>query len=623
MKKIIFISALMIIFCISLFAQEPYKLPPKEIIDIVNSLPAPRVSISPAGDKMLIAEYESMPSIAYLAQPLLRLAGIRITSKNNSRQQTTFYTNLALKNLKDESTIFIALQEGANLGFPRWSFDGKWLAFLRYLENGIELSIAETESGKSKILVSSRINSVLNSGFRWMPDNRHLLVNLVLEKPEPPSVPIGPTIQETSGKFSKVRTYQDLLTNPYDEVLFDYYAASQIVEIDVLNGSSRNIGLPGIYGTITPSPDGNFILVDKIKKPYSYNVPYNNFAHTLEIWDRDGKIVHFLAELPLADEVPIRGVPEGPRSVEWRSLEPAALVWGDALDEGNPEKEVPYRDRIMTLSAPFDVESKEIIKIKHRYSSISWLEKKGMAFITESDWKKKWQTTYLIDVDNPDIAAKKIFDLHSQDYYNNPGNPVSKTTKSGERFLLLDDDWIYLSGSGSSPEGDRPFLDRMNIKTMKKERLFHSARTDYESFIQFSGNSFSQILTRHESKSEPPNYYLVNLKTDERKSLTEFKDPAPRLISIKKQLIKYTRNYGVELSGTLYLPADYKEIEKLPLVIWAYPQEYNDPKVAGQVRGSPHRFTFFRNTPRSFFLLRRDMHYWMVRRCQLSVTQKL
>ena len=190
MKRLIFVSALIIIFCTSLFAQEPYKLPPKEVIDIVDSPSTPTVSISPSGDKMLIAEYKSIPSIADLALPLLKLAGIRITPKNNSRQQTAFYTNPTLKNLKDGSAISIALPEGANLRSFLWSFDGKWLAFTRYLETKVDLWIVETKSGKAKALVSSKINAVLNSGFRWMPDNRHLLVNLVLEnRGNPPERP--------------------------------------------------------------------------------------------------------------------------------------------------------------------------------------------------------------------------------------------------------------------------------------------------------------------------------------------------------------------------------------------------------------------------------------------------
>ena len=607
MKKILSISFLVFIFLSSIvLAQEPYKLPPKDVVDIVTAPPTPRAMISPTGDTMILIEYESMPSIAYMAQPLLRIAGTRITPKYNSRQVTSFYTGLTIKVIKDGSTIPIDLPKGAKLGSPRWSFDGSWIAFTRYTDAGIELWAADVKTGKAKALTGSVINATISSGFTWLLDNRHLLAYTVLEDrgnpPKKPEVPIGPNIQETSGKFAKVWTYQDLLTCPYDEKLFDYYTTSQIVEIDVISGSSRKIGEQGIYLYADPSPDGNLLLVYRIKKPYSYSVPYYSFPHSLEIWDRGGKLVHVFADLPLADEVPMRGVPTGPRSVHWRPLKPATLIWVEALDEGNPEKKVPHRDKLMTLSAPFKEQPKEILKVQHRYSGMAWLKPAGKAFLTERDWKRRWRTTYLVNVDDANAVPKKIFDLSTQDRYNDPGRTVYTTTPAGKRILLQDKDWIYLSGMGASPKGDMPFLDKMNLKTMKKERLFQCAEAKYETFVEFVRKSRKEIIIRHESKTEPPNYYLFNLKKKKMKTLTEFKDPAPQLTGLKKQLIKYKRADGVDLSGTLYLPPGYKEGERLPLVVWAYPHEYSDPRIAGQVRGSAHRFTFFRGTSQLLFI---------------------
>jgi dipeptidyl aminopeptidase/acylaminoacyl peptidase len=614
MKRAIPVSFLVFIFVfiflstLPLSAQEPYKLPPKEVVDIVDTLPSPSVTVSPTGDLMLLAEYGPMPSIAYMAQPMLRLAGMRISPLYNSRHQTTFYAGLIIKSVKDGSTKRVTLPKGAKLGYPQWSVDGSGIAFLRYTDNGAELWVANTKTGKAKALTGPIINSTINSGFTWLQDNRHLLVYAILENrgnpPREPEVPVGPNIQETERKFSKVWTYQDLLKNPYDEKLFDYYTKSQILEIDVISGTSRKIGVPSIYLYADQSPSGSLLLVYRIKKPYSYSVPYYYFTHTLEIWDRDGKLVHLFADLPLADEVPMRGVPTGPRSAEWRALKPATLIWVEALDEGNPEKKVPHRDKLMTLSSPFKEQPKEIMKIQHRYSGISWLKPEGAAFLTERDWKRRWRTTYLINVDDPDKAPKKLFDLSTQDRYNDPGRPVYTITPAGEWILLQDKDAIYLSGSGASPRGDRPFLDSMDLKTMKKKRLFQCSEGSYESFVDFVGKSRNQIITRYESKREPPNYYLFSLRKKKRDALTDFKDPAPQLAGVMKQLIKYTREDGVELSGTLYLPPGYKEGERLPLVLWAYPREYSSRRVAGQVRGSPHRFTFFRSYSQLLFVTR-------------------
>lgn len=608
MKKLIQVSFFICLLLASftLFAQEPYKLPPQEVIDIVKAPPPPRVSLNPTGEIMFLAEYETMPSIAYMAQPLLRLAGTRITPKYNSRQQTFFFTSLTLKSIKDGKEMPVVLPEGAKLGFARWSFDGQWLAFPRLTETGFELWVVEAKTGKAKILTKPVLNATLNSGFTWLPDSHHLLVYTIPEDrgapPKEPEVPIGPNIQETKGKFAKVWTYQDLLQNPYDEKLFTYYATSQIVEIDVVSGNSRKISEPDVYMSADPSPDGKLLLVYRIKKPYSYGVPYYYFTHSYEIWDRDGNLVHLFADLPLADDVPMRGVPKGPRSVGWRALKPAALIWVEALDEGDPEKDVPHRDKLMTQAAPFKEESREIIKIQHRYWGIDWLQPEGNALITEYNWKKRWRTTYLVNVDDPSPAPQKIVDISAQDRYNDPGRPVYTLTPQGEYILLQDKDWIYLRGSGASPKGDMPFLDMMNIKTHEKKRLFQCSEGSYEYFVDFVGTSRSQIITQYQSKVEPPNYYLFDLKTKKRKALTDYKDPAPQMTGMKKQLIKYTRKDGVELSGTLYLPPDYKEGERLPCVIWAYPIEYSDPDIAGQVRGSPHTFTFFRGTSQLFFV---------------------
>jgi dipeptidyl aminopeptidase/acylaminoacyl peptidase len=607
-KRKIFLSFFVLLFLSGLIlqGQEPYKKPPQEIIDMVEAPPPPSASLSPDGSVVILSTYEAMPSIAYLAQPMLRLAGTRITPMNNSRQQTYFVTSFIIKTIKDGKIIPVEIPKDAKMGFPRWSYDGSWFAFTCYLDDGVELWAVEAKTGKAKKLTGSNINAVLSSGFTWLPDNQHILAFTVPENrgrpPEKPAVPIGPHIQEVSGKFAKVWTYQDLLETPYDEKLFTYYATSQLMKIDVLSGKAEKLGEPAVYNYADPSPDGKLLLVNEIKKPYSYSVPYYYFTHSLEIWDMDGRLVHLLAEVPLADDVPMRGVPKGIRSAEWRALRPAALIWVEALDEGDPEKEVPHRDKVMTLSFPFKEKAKEVIRTEHRYSGISWLQNPGLAFLTEYDWERRWRTTYFIDVDNPAQEPKKIIDLSIHDRYNDPGNPVYTVTPNGEYVILQDKGWIYLSGSGANPEGERPFLDKVNVKTMEKKRIFQSGKDSHETFVDFIGKSRDQIITNYQSKTEPPNYFVRDLKNEKRRALTDYKDPAPQMTGMIKKLVKYKRNDGVDLSGTLYLPPDYEKGQRLPLVFWAYPLEYSDPSVAGQVRSSPNRFTFFRGTSQLFFV---------------------
>jgi len=619
-KSVLGIPVIFILLILSSYAQEPYKLPPKEVVDIVTAPPPPRASISPDREFLLLAPYESMPSITYMAQPLLRIAGMRITPKNNSRQQTTFYTGIVIKSIKDGSKIKVALPQGAKLGYPSWSPDGKWIAFSSFLDNGVELWVANSQTGEAKSLTGAVINVTLSSGYQWYPDSQHILAQTILENrgssPKKPEVPVGPIIQETSGKFAKVWTYQDLLQNPYDEALFDYYTTSQLTKINILTGQTQKLGKQSIYLSPDISPDGNQILIHRIKKPYSYHVPYYYFTHSLEIWDKNGELLHLLADLPPADDVPMRGVSKGPRNIEWRSLQPATLIWIEALDEGDPERDVPHRDKLMSLSFPFKETPVEIVRIPHRLWDIAWLESPGEAFITEYDWKRRWRTTYHIVVADPSSVLKKISDLSIHERYNDPGFPVYKSTPRGEEVIRKENGWIYLAGSGASPKGDMPFLDKLNLKTFEKQRLFQCREGSYERFISFSGNSRKQIITSYESKKDPPNYYLYDLKKKERSALTDYRDPAPQMTGLKKRLIKYEREDGVQLSGTLYLPPGYKEGERRPLVIWAYPIEFSDAQTAGQVWDSPNRFTFFRGSSQLFFL---TQGYVVLDRAQMPV----
>jgi len=588
-----------------LLAQQPYKLPPKEIIDILEAPPLPWVSFDPERQTMLLSYYESMPSIGQLSQPFYRLAGIRITPHNNSRQVLRFYSRFILKDLKSGTEIKINLPEEPRYGLPEWSPDGKLLAIIRYVENGQELWVAEKTTGESKKIFGPELNAVLNDGFIWWPDSQSLVIfaNPEDRGPEPrePRVPAGPNIQETAGKFAPVPTFQDLLRTPYDETLFEYYATVQLFRLNLNSGELTRVGQPGIYQFALTAPGGQYILVKRIKKPFSYSVPFWSFTHNIEVWDSRGNLLKIIAELPAAEEVPRNGVPKGPRSFEWQPLKPAIIIWVEALDDGDPEKDVPFRDRILQLEAPFNREPVEIMKLAQRYQGIIWLGKAGQALISEYEWKRRWRTTYSFDTTMPGIK-KKIFDLSAQDQYNDPGRPVMITAPSGDRVALQEGDFIYLSGNGSSPEGDRPFLDKFDLKTLKKTRLFRCDQGVYESFISFYGTRKDKIITSFETPTIPPNYYLFDLKSSRRTALTNFPDPAPQLTAVKKQLIKYKRDDGVELSGMLYLPPGYKEGERLPVVVWAYPLEYNDPTTAGQVRGSACRFTFYRGASQLFFL---------------------
>lgn len=581
-------------------AQTRYKVPPKEVVEILDAPPTPQVFVSPTRDAVLLAEYQAYPPIARLAEPFLRLGGIRVNPKTGCRQTTTVYTGFEVRPLDgSKGRRIIPIAREAFSGSVSWSPDGKRIAFTILHRDRIGLVIADVTSGSAEAVPDIGLNDVLGPAYEWNgPDELIVRVGFGSRRPfppNPPRAPDGPNIEESSGRFAKPRTYQDLLKNPYDEALFRHYAACRLVRVSCGDGKQTPLlDEPGLYLSAELSPDGRYLLVTRLKEPFSRRVPYDDFARSTEVWSlSEHRLVRTIADLPIADDVPPQGVPRGPRAAHWQALRDATLVWVEALDDGDPRKKVPHRDRLMIQPAPFTDEPAEWLKLKHRFAGLSYAAKPDVALLSEYDRERRWRTTYLADLGRPDAARSVLFDLSAQDAYQHPGSPVLETRPDGQRVLLQDGDWAYFAGEGASETGDRPFLDRRNLKTGAVERLFRSGTDSLERFLGFAGTSRSNILISHQSKTEPPNFAVLDLKSNDRTKLTDFQDPAPQLTGLKKELIHYRRKDGVPLSGTLYLPPGYKEGSgtRLPLIVWAYPLEYSDAATAGQVRSTPNAFT--------------------------------
>ena len=589
---------------VTLEAQEPYQKPPQAILDVLNAPQTPQVSISPGRDLMILAEPPGYSTIADHAQPMLRIAGLRIDPATNGRSRPRYYTSYTLKAIPDGRETVINLPRAMKLSLPSWSHDGNRFAFTNTLSDGIELWVGE-RNGEIKRIDGVRLNAAYGSTMQWMPDSSTLLIQRVVSgrgaPPEEAKVPIGPNVQETSGPSGPVRTYQDLLETAHDVALFDYYATGQLALVDVESGRVNNFGDPALFQTVNVSPDGEHILIVRVRKPYSYLYTHRSFPKSVEVWNRSAEVEHSLGRMALADTVPIGGVTTEKRSYGWIPTEPATLIWAEALDGGDPQAEADYRDSVLTLAAPFDGTVGELVRTENRYRGMQWLDRGDAALVTEFERDRRWNRTFLVSAGR---EPRLIWDLSSQDRYNHPGNPMSRTLENGERAVLTNGDYIFLEGDGSSPEGDYPFLDRLNLRTLETERLFQTARGSYETIISPADNSGTRWITRRESPSEPPNYMIRTVGANAGTiALTAFTDPTPELRRITKQLVKYKRDDGVDLSFTLYLPPDYEEGAILPTVVWAYPREFSDAGTAGQVSGSTERFTTIRGTSQLFFVL--------------------
>jgi len=608
-------------FCAA-FAQERYEKPPKQILDVLNAPLPPTPFVSPTRDMVVFAKRVRYPPISDLAEPMLRLAGVRLNPRTNAQCGYRFYwVEMTLNKLSTAGEVPIALPAGARIGPPLWNAEGTMFAFTNEAQDGVEPWVVEVATQKARRLPGLRINPLLGSAVQWMPDQKTLLVKLVSAErgapPESPTVPPGPKILESSGASAASSTYEarDVLKSPHDADLFDYYTSSQLALVNVSSGEVTTIGKPAIFSQVAPAPGGPYILVERIHRPYSYLRAYYRFPKEVEVWTTTGELVDALASLPLAEQVPIDGVPTGPRDHAWRPTEPATLTWAEALDGGNPKTKVAHRDRVMLK--PISGTTIELCKTEHRFWGLQWVEKGGLALVSDFDRDRRWARAFIFDAADPSAPPRLLWDMSADERYKHPGDPVYRTLPTGANAVMLQDDWIYLVGTGSSTEGDRPFFDRLNLRTLKTERLFRSDRSGYEYVVDWLDRVQGTFLTRRESPTDPPNFFIRTLGrtpiagipegeaswTSTPRAITQFLDPAPQLRGITKRLVTYTRADGIPLSFTLYLPPDYRLGTRLPTVFWAYPLDYAGKEVAGQIEGSPNLFTTIAGTSELFFLL--------------------
>lgn len=579
---------------------ENYLTPPQVIVDILDAAPLPTVLLSPDRQTIALLERRSMPTIGELSEPIHRLAGARINPKTNGRQQRTGAgVGITLKSVNGGADRKLTLPAGGNVGGLLFSPDGKHLSFTNTKANGIELWVADVASGQAKLLSGSdRLNAAAGEPCDWLEDKVTVVCTLVPagrgSAPAEPRVPAGPNVHENYGKSSPAPTFEDMLKTKYDDDLFEYYFTSQIATYDIPTARKTVVGKPAIVESVTPSPGGEFLLVSKIKKPFSHLYGMNGFPKDVEIWNRRGELAKKIADVPTSEGIPINGVQIGPRVYRWRPDQPATITWVEALDEGNPKNTVPFRDRVVSLAAPFTSTPTELAKTEWRYGNASFTDK-GAALVTEADRVARKTRTWIVDGGPP----RKLWDRRSQDAYSDPGTPVTRRIGGP---VIQDGDAIYLAGTGATAQGDRPFLAKLNLKTLQTEQIFRSDDETYETVVAPLDDGGKKILTRFETPSDPPNYYVRDLAAGTKRPLTAFKDPAPQLRGVRKQFVTYKRKDGVSLSGTLFLPPDYKAGQRLPLVMWAYPREFGDTDTAGQVTGSPYRFTTYTGASHLFLL---------------------
>ena len=579
-------------------AQTGYQEPTQAMKNLVDGAVTPSISLSPDGENMLLLYRPGRPSIAEVSQPELRLAGMRINPRTNGPSRQNSLKGITIRQLSSgKDRAITGLPNSPQISDVRWSPDGKMIAFLITKEKGIELWLASLSEAKAERVSNFMVNDTYGAPFMWKRDSKGFVVQTVLknrgEAPKESTAPTGPVIEESTGKAAPARTYQDLLQNPSDEKIFDYYFTSQLMEVEI-NGTTKPIGEPGIFKSVNLSPDGSYMLVAQIHTPYSYRVPIYRFPNTISVLDFSGKKVYEVADLPLADQIPIgfSSTSEGPRSVDWREDKPATLVWVEALDGGDQYREVENRDRVLMLDAPFNKTPETVIDLTMRYAGISWSEQ-GFALVNEYWRSSRMSKTWVV---NPTKGTKDLlFDRSTEDRYSDPGSPEMKRSKYGTWVLHTLDRGtkVLMTGQGYSPEGNQPFLSVLNLQTKDSQELWRSEAPYYEYVSTVLDEKGEKFITRRESVTEQPNYFMRDVKKGDLKQLTFFEHPTPELKEVSKEFITYQRADGVQLSATVFLPPGYDKARdgKLPTLVWAYPREFKSADAASQVTTSPYRFT--------------------------------
>ncbi|MFN3240137.1 MAG: alpha/beta hydrolase family protein [Planctomycetota bacterium] len=578
--------------------------PGSTITELVTAPPEPSASLSPQGSLLVMRTREALPDLAVVARPHLKLAGMRIDGETFGRQLSTRTTSITVRKLPGGDEYRVPV-DADHWSAPIWTADDRAFALVRASEGGGELWICDPWDAPPRKVEGVRLNQVMGGAVRWMPDQRRLLVRMVVpgERPERPRVPAGPIVQQTvRNQNAQVRTYQDLLQDGHDEDLLEFYGHSQLAIVD--GERITKVGAPRIYSRVTPSPDGTLLLVEAVERPFSFVVPIYRFPRRTEVLDLDGKVLREVGRDRLNDAIPIGGVKRGPRNIGWVATAQHALYWFEAQDDGDPQRDVPQRDFAFLLLEPAGT-PRLWFRTEFRAAGVQFAADGQLVLTGEVDRKSRTERIWKRDLTRPTAAGTLLYERSTQDVYNDPGMALSELTLDGRRVLRQPGGRLLMSGAGASPQGNRPFLETWDLQSGDKQRLFESGGESYQEVLGLVHGSVDELLVRTQSPSAPPQLVYVDRGRGRRVVLHTATDPAAKFTAkIQKRLVHYQREDGVPMNGTLYLPPGYQDGDRLPCLLWAYPREYTKASDAGQVRATPNRYLRMRGSSHLFMLLK-------------------
>ena len=577
-----------------------FQKPCKKILDLAEYAKPPLVLMDSKRETLILIYQPTYKSLKELNRESIKIAGLRIDPKTNISSTVSYANNLKIKKRHESEAKQVAgLPQDLQLANFSLSPDEAYLGFTHTTEKGVELWVVELATAQAARLTQDNLNATLDTPFMWLGDSQSCLVRVLIQgrpalKDVRNDLPKGPTVATGTGKVTQTPTYQDLIKTPLDEENFQTLATSELVKVD-LKGKETFFAHAALYMSASLSPDGEHVLISKIETPFSYTVPYLRFPTITAVYDTNGKVEKMVNDVPL-DEIRPKGyssVRKGRRNLNWRPDKPASLYYVEALDEGNQANAVEFRDQVYTWDSPFDQAPEALIKTTDRFKDIQWGDEEN-AFLSEYWYDTRKLKTHWF---NPKTGKSKLFlARNSQDVYSDPGHFHTVRNSYGKSVVQIKDQKAFLVGDGYTDKGQLPFVDELDLNTLKPNRVYSlQAEAKKEEIIDILDLQKGDLLIMSQSPMDYPNFYIRNIHNDQSQAITHFKNPFASLQNIYKEVLRYQRDDGVNLTGTLYLPADYDRTTrkaKLPLLIWAYPAEYKDKSTAGMSSKNPNSFTY-------------------------------
>ena len=612
----------------ALLANEAYVRPPDVIAKLVTAPRHLSVSLTqPSPDRKYFIKEQSngLPTVSAFGKPHLYFGGLQVDpAANRSRTLTTRgAVALSLIDAATGTSTNIDVPKGATISSTSWSPDGKQIAFVANFETASHVFVADVATRKSTQVTKTPLLATLVTSVDWTADGTGIIAVLVPEpraaQPVKPVVATGPRVQLwTDGKPSPQRNFYSLLEEPYDGDLMEWYVTGQLAVIDVKTKAARKVGLPAMIRSVDMSPNGEYLRVVTMQKPFSYIVQYSSFGVNDEIWDRGGKVVATIEKRPLR-EAPndddddddsgerrsLAWIPDGsgmvyivsdrPARGDSAAAPPAAGRTGGRGGSGAGNNRP---DRVIKWNAPFGPgDTTTLYRHTGPLSGVAFTDDGKMLFGAGTAGGQG--EIFALRLDNPThkytIVRQRGYTPSlggrggrgggrggagdSLSFYNNPGALLTRRGAAGGQVVMLSSDSaVFLSGTQYFRDflqnAPRAFVDKVDLRTGNKTRLFQSATDAVETVAAPLDDDFSKAIVVRESKAEVANSYLRDMKAGTMTRLTNNTDVTPEFTQAIRKRVVVTRPDGITFVVRVTLPADYREGTRLPAMFWLYPYEY-------------------------------------------------